>query len=460
MNVQVRFETWKEHPSPEALLSLLQGCETTVYNICYQILRHAQNAEDATQRVLVEIPNGVKRIAHGEQFRRWLYRVSFHVALNVKRDIKTRMAHEKNKAETAESNRSPGSEERDEAIHEMINRLDDRTRALIIEHYFERKSLEMMATEQGCSRITLWKRLQKAKQNLRKSLPSGGFATAVSSLENMVPARASRSLITDDLAAKTATIAVGSPSIYPLALGSLLMNAKALTGLLAIVLAVILSAGFARRTSHETPTLDTVRAPSARTPATIPLATPAEIHVQQPHVPNPVPETTSRAVTTLRPPPVEVPPAYSSWWAFEKAIVAAVHIPDNSKCWKELRRLGIPLSDEEFQKVKQIFNEQFRNHSDDAWSKERSQDGSADAIALREHYVLAAWARKDPKGAATFLSSDIIMGDTVEKTGFRSVVLCMVGREWSLSDPSQFASWVDGLNPADRKDILAYLADR
>jgi len=109
---------WKQsmfNPSPEGLRSILQSCQDTVYNLCYQVLRHAQDAEDASQKTLLEVARALPRIQDATHLRRWVHRVSFHVALNARKKERIRMDYERRKAAQA-----PGSDQPSEELQALI----------------------------------------------------------------------------------------------------------------------------------------------------------------------------------------------------------------------------------------------------------------------------------------------------------------------------------------------------
>src|SRR5262245_52188503 len=90
---QVR--AYRAHPSADGLLAILEGCQDRIYNVCYQVLRHAQDAEDAAQETLVKIAHDVGTVADLRQFDPWMYRTAFNTALDVLKRRRRRTAHEK-----------------------------------------------------------------------------------------------------------------------------------------------------------------------------------------------------------------------------------------------------------------------------------------------------------------------------------------------------------------------------
>jgi len=60
----------------EAVLKLLKGCQNQVYNLCFQVLRHQQDAEDAAQEALVKVVDDIPSLLDIRHFDRWMYRVA------------------------------------------------------------------------------------------------------------------------------------------------------------------------------------------------------------------------------------------------------------------------------------------------------------------------------------------------------------------------------------------------
>src|SRR5215831_3033821 len=94
-----RFGAYRAAPTPEALLDLLRASEQTIYNLCHQIVRHPQDAEDAAQKVLLEILEALPGISTADHFKKWVYRTCYYVALGVRKARRRRKDHERKKAE-------------------------------------------------------------------------------------------------------------------------------------------------------------------------------------------------------------------------------------------------------------------------------------------------------------------------------------------------------------------------
>ena len=217
MNERELFDAYRKRPTQDGLLDVLRASQDTVYNLCFHVLRQAQDAEDASQKVFLRILDVLPRIADGEHYRRLLSRASLQVALNTIESRKTRKAHEMNKAEgTARSGREI-PDDTSSLLLAHIATLEDNLRCLVVDHYFEGKPMEAMASERGCSRVAIWKALEKAKERLRLSLSGAGLTALAlgmqSSLEAVVFAPAPRNLLGKAIVAKAAAIAAaGTPA--------------------------------------------------------------------------------------------------------------------------------------------------------------------------------------------------------------------------------------------------------
>ena len=69
----------------EALEHLIERHQGWIYNIAIRMLYHPQDAEDATQEILVKVLTRLSSFEGRSSFRTWLYRVVFNHLLNTKR---------------------------------------------------------------------------------------------------------------------------------------------------------------------------------------------------------------------------------------------------------------------------------------------------------------------------------------------------------------------------------------
>jgi RNA polymerase sigma-70 factor (ECF subfamily) len=174
------FADYGAQPSTERLIGLLRACADPVYNVCYQVLGHRQDAEDAAQIVLLKVVAEIQNPSSIERFNQWLYRVSLNTALHCRTKRTRRIQREHRVALMAQSERIP--DDTRDAVLEAVADLDDDARALVVEHFFEGRSLYEMGRDRGLSAVAIWKRINRAKDFLRQSLQGMG---AVAALERM-----------------------------------------------------------------------------------------------------------------------------------------------------------------------------------------------------------------------------------------------------------------------------------
>src|SRR5437867_11878614 len=69
----------------DALETLVMRHQDWVYNIVLRMVYHPQDAEDATQEILIKLLTRLSTFEGRSSFRTWLYRLVFNHILNMKR---------------------------------------------------------------------------------------------------------------------------------------------------------------------------------------------------------------------------------------------------------------------------------------------------------------------------------------------------------------------------------------
>src|SRR5256712_10585010 len=70
----------------QALEDLVRRHQAWIYNIAIRILAHPQDAEDATEEVLIKTLTRLSSFEGRSTFRTWLYRIEVNHVLNIKRE--------------------------------------------------------------------------------------------------------------------------------------------------------------------------------------------------------------------------------------------------------------------------------------------------------------------------------------------------------------------------------------
>jgi RNA polymerase sigma factor (sigma-70 family) len=422
MNENELIESYRASPGAETLRAILQGCQDSVYNLCYQILRHAQDAEDASQTVLLEVARALPRIQDSTHLRRWVHRVSFHVALNVRKKERIRMDYERKKAARASEPPRPGEEQ--QALVEQLARLDEDQRSLLVEHFIERRPLAELAAENGLSTAGLWKRIEKAKEELRRSLTGAGLASLAPRMEALfgefvaVPAPAG--LLNRVVSAHGAAAGPGG-----LVVAGIVLKAKVLLSGAVLALAALLFVAYEVR-SREVGTPEPEEPKLAR-PRPAP-SSPIE---------KPRPES---ARPEARPASVEVPPAepidhFNSFLEFARALAEACKIVDGPARAKAIRKTGVPLSEPDLLRVA---------------TQTRATPGSKEFVQRILDPLLGRWVETDAKGLLAFIRT-FSDGDPYVASFFA---------RWAIQAPRPAADWAKGLPDSELKSQLVQYAEQ
>lgn len=417
MDLERRFDAFRSRPTPEALVDLLEDCQDTVYSLCFHVLRHAQNAEDASQKVLLSLMDHLPKIADGVHFRRWIHTVCLHVSIDLKRKQETPKLHS---AEVAARDSAPEFAE----IHEHLALLDGEQRSLILEHYFDRRPLEAMAGTRGCSTVTVWNRLQKALHRLKKSLVEAGFEKAAFGLDAfllaVIQVEAPRTLITAAVTAKAAAVPLSTSAVVGGAVlkTNILIGAAIAAAGVVMLFSVPIVRGVRPKPDEERPPILRFR----RGPT----------------------EATAVAVAQL---PAEAIPAaepavegFAAIGDFTRALRKSLLLPNDAERWKSVRKLGFPFSDGQFLEVQ---------------SRVRRKSGShAYAIAF-EKLLIEAWTKRDPAAAASFFRD---LPGPMEDPIKREMVSAVLSA-WQMTDAKAAMKFAEALpSGAGRTRVANHLA--
>jgi RNA polymerase sigma factor (sigma-70 family) len=199
------LKAYQSGPTQDRFVGLVRTQQDRIYNLCFQVLRHAQDAEDAAQKVLLKLVEGVGALPDATALRRWLYRVCVTTALDVRTERSRRRAREREVALMKQTGTAPHPEGEGDLLA-AIGSLDAEVGDLLVRHYFEKATLKELATEQRISEVAIWKRIEKGKGRLRELLTAQTPALSMAALDvrltSIVPARAPAALAAVAVAAK------------------------------------------------------------------------------------------------------------------------------------------------------------------------------------------------------------------------------------------------------------------
>jgi RNA polymerase sigma factor (sigma-70 family) len=169
-----RFEAWRARPGRPTLVALLEASQGRIFAICRDVLKDRHEAEEAAQESLLKIVYRIDQVRDSEHFEHWSGQVAYRTALNRQRSLRLRRMREVQSVRRGRNCSAPW-----DAVHQAIEELPVEDRALIVERYFERRTLDDMGRRRGISDVGVRKRIDKAHGRLRKSLLAGVLAMNV-----------------------------------------------------------------------------------------------------------------------------------------------------------------------------------------------------------------------------------------------------------------------------------------
>ncbi len=145
-----------------------------VYRICYGVLLHSEDAQDATQEVFTIVHKNLNSYGFESSFYTWLYRVAFNRAIHVKRAFRHRRREESmpegfDKASSDNLETNLGNEE---VFAELLQTLTDEDRSILTLHYWEQQSIREISIALNCSETAAKTRLFRAREKLKKVMNS------------------------------------------------------------------------------------------------------------------------------------------------------------------------------------------------------------------------------------------------------------------------------------------------
>ena len=179
-----RFLTGRDGAQQAAFEALMERHGPMVLRICRQIVCNLDDAEDAFQATFLVLARKAGSMRKTESLASWLHGIALRVALRAKRNEAQRRLHERRCATMREKELEcdavrPGP---CPELHEEISRLPQRYREPVVLCYLEGLTSEQAAVRIGCPPGTVWSRLSRGRERLRKSLVRRGAVSPMAFL--------------------------------------------------------------------------------------------------------------------------------------------------------------------------------------------------------------------------------------------------------------------------------------
>jgi RNA polymerase sigma factor (sigma-70 family) len=200
--------------SEGAFSALVRRHGPMVYRVCWRLLQHAQDAEDAFQASFLVLAQKLRTLRKQASLASWLHGVAFRVALKTKAQAASRRRHEQQApASRAELPDSLTWGELRSALDAELAKLPEKWRLPLVLCYLEGRTQDEAARQLGWSKNTLRRRLEEARDALGRRLRRRGVvlpaALSVLLLSDSVASAGPPSAVVAATVAAAARIAAG-----------------------------------------------------------------------------------------------------------------------------------------------------------------------------------------------------------------------------------------------------------
>ncbi len=151
----------------------LAETSTLAFRVAFGVLRNSEDAEDVAQEAFVKAYRNFRQLRDRDQFRSWLVRITWRLALTRIRSDRRRKERELVPAETRDAPtpvQSVMQQERAEKLWRAIDALPDRLRIVIVLAGIEEHDIREVAALLRLPEGTVKSRLFLARQRLKELL--------------------------------------------------------------------------------------------------------------------------------------------------------------------------------------------------------------------------------------------------------------------------------------------------
>jgi RNA polymerase sigma factor (sigma-70 family) len=149
-----------------------------VLGVCRRVLHNWHDAEDVFQATFLVLARKADSVGRGGSVGSWLYQVAYHMALKARKQAANRKKREERTGPRPEPDPLADVSGREllGVFDEELQNLPETQRASLVLCYLEGKTRDEAARQLGCSESTLKRRIEQAKERMRKRLARRGVA--------------------------------------------------------------------------------------------------------------------------------------------------------------------------------------------------------------------------------------------------------------------------------------------
>ena len=122
------LEQFAHRHDESAFATLVERHAGLVYGVCWRVLRHRQDAEDAFQASFLVLARKAGSVSWRDSIGSWLYQVAYRIAAEIKTKTARRRIHERQAQEmlSQQTTDQDARQELAQVIDEELHRLSDR----------------------------------------------------------------------------------------------------------------------------------------------------------------------------------------------------------------------------------------------------------------------------------------------------------------------------------------------
>jgi RNA polymerase sigma factor (sigma-70 family) len=234
-----------------ALQALVHRHGAMVYRVCWRVLRHTQDAEDAFQATFLVLAQKLRTVRKHASLASWLHGVAHRISVKSRDQAAAR--HRREARSSSSGTMQPDditSKELLSILDAELSRLPDKWRLPLVLCYLESQTQEEAAKRLAWSKSTLRSRLDEARSALARRLSERGITmpTALSAVllsDCVASATPAPELVAKAVEAVADVATVASATVAALAEGAIraMFVAKLKTIVVVLVAAVLVGSG-------------------------------------------------------------------------------------------------------------------------------------------------------------------------------------------------------------------------
>ena len=165
-------EAAREGSDGPAFVALVDRFRDRVWRICFRLMGHADDAQDAAQEVFVRLFLNRGKFDGRSKYSTWVHGVAVRTCLTLRRGRGRRRRHEETAGLAALDAQAPERRAAMPALsldlQHMLDSLDEEDRALVILKYSENYSYEELAEIFGLSESACKMRVSRARDKIQQ----------------------------------------------------------------------------------------------------------------------------------------------------------------------------------------------------------------------------------------------------------------------------------------------------